>query len=157
MRPSPPTTEITFGAYYHVSCLEAMIELPQLAASRFMLDTEPYRWNHNAPWGWVLCSGIGSSTSERVNLPNVATYFEMMGPSWNNKTIGGWSTRYIDWQIVHGECRADCGLSGRIQEPPNPPERPNIEDYTREDGSNSKACPLSDVLNHKDSWRQVLA
>ncbi|KAL6410110.1 hypothetical protein AUP68_06521 [Ilyonectria robusta] len=46
--------DVAFGDSYHVSCLKTMLDLPRLARSRFMLDTKPYRWNHNAPWRWAL-------------------------------------------------------------------------------------------------------
>ena len=35
--------------YFHISCLEKMIDLPSLAPSRFKLDTDAYRWNNGWP------------------------------------------------------------------------------------------------------------
>ncbi len=46
--------KVSSGDYYRVSCLESMLDLPRLAPSRFILDTKPYRWNHNTSWRWGL-------------------------------------------------------------------------------------------------------
>ncbi|ELR06986.1 hypothetical protein GMDG_08220 [Pseudogymnoascus destructans 20631-21] len=40
--------------YFHISCLEKMIDLPSLAPSRFKLYTDGYRWNSGWPWTWGL-------------------------------------------------------------------------------------------------------
>ncbi|OBT38972.1 hypothetical protein VE00_10820, partial [Pseudogymnoascus sp. WSF 3629] len=40
--------------YFHISCLEKMIDLPSLAPSRFKLDTDGYWWNSSWPWTWDL-------------------------------------------------------------------------------------------------------
>ncbi|EXK77321.1 hypothetical protein FOQG_17971 [Fusarium oxysporum f. sp. raphani 54005] len=145
--------DVAFGDSYHVPCLEAMLDLPRLAPSRFMLDTKPYRWNHNAPWRWGFMFQKWFEYSGRVDLTKIATYFEEMDAYLKERD--DWSTRYIEWQFAHGECKTDCGASGCSPEPPSPPERP-VRDYTTEDGNDGKVCPLSDVLNHTDSWRPMM-
>ncbi|OAF55202.1 hypothetical protein VC83_08455 [Pseudogymnoascus destructans] len=40
--------------YFHISCLEKMIDLLSLTPSRFKLDTDGYRWNGGWPWTWDL-------------------------------------------------------------------------------------------------------
>ncbi|PVH91609.1 hypothetical protein DM02DRAFT_334936, partial [Periconia macrospinosa] len=40
--------------YFHISCLEKMLDLPSLAPARFRLDTDCYRWNQDWPWTWGL-------------------------------------------------------------------------------------------------------
>jgi hypothetical protein len=89
--------------------------------------------------------------SGRVDLTKMATYFEEMDAYLKERD--DWSTRSIEWQIVHGECETDCGASGCSLEP-SLPERP-IADYKTEDSSDGKVCLLSDVLNHSDSWKPI--
>jgi hypothetical protein len=138
--------------FYHVPCLEAMLNLPRLAPSRFMLDTKPYRWNHNSPWKWGFMFQQWFEYSGRVDLAKMTAYFQEMDAYLKERD--DWSTRNIDWQIVHGECKTDCGASG-CNSAPSPPERP-VGDYTTEESSDGKVCPLSDVLNHSDSWQPML-
>ncbi|KAJ4180978.1 hypothetical protein NW767_014246 [Fusarium falciforme] len=146
--------DTAYGDSYHVPCLEAMIDLPRLAPSRFMLDTRPCRWNHNAPWKWGFMFQQWFEHSGRVDLAKIATYFKEADAYLKERD--DWSTRYIEWQWTHRECKTNCGASECGPEPSSPPERPNIGDYTTEGGSDGKVCPLSDVLKHTDSWRQVL-
>ncbi|KAG9249400.1 uncharacterized protein F5Z01DRAFT_595255, partial [Emericellopsis atlantica] len=128
-------TDMSLGDSYHVPCLEAMLDLPQLVPSRFKLDTSPYRWNYNRPWSRGFMIKEWFDRSGQVDLGKLATYFEHMDMYWKER--GDWSTRDIEWQIAHYECQTDCGADG-WQERPSPPICPNIKSYTAEEGGDGK-------------------
>lgn len=142
--------KVSSGGYYHVCCLESMLNLPRPAPSRFMLDTKPYRWNHNAPWTWGLMFHKWFDHSGQVELEKIATYFQELDSYFEERD--DWSTRYLNWQAVHRGCKTDCGVVGCRSEPSGPLE-PDLRDCTTKGG---QVCPLSDLLDHPDSWRWIL-
>ncbi|KAH6988679.1 hypothetical protein EDB80DRAFT_730648 [Ilyonectria destructans] len=54
--------------YYHVSCLEDMLDLASLAPAQFNLDNDGYRWNGNSPRPWGLMFQKWVEHSGRVDL-----------------------------------------------------------------------------------------
>lgn len=142
-----------FRGFYHVPCLEVLLDLPRLAPSRFMLDTKPYRWHYNTPWRWGFMFEKWFENSGRIDLTKMAAYFKAVDAYLEERD--DWTKRNIEWQIAHGQCETECGASG-CRSKVSPPECP-VGDYTIEDGSDGEVCPLSDVLNHSDGWRPMLS
>jgi hypothetical protein len=86
----------TLREYFHVGCLEQMLDLPLLAASRFKLDMASYRWNQNWPWTWGLMLRKWFEHNGRIDLDKIAEYITAYKMS--KEELGDFSARHIDWQ-----------------------------------------------------------
>ncbi|KFY03267.1 hypothetical protein V490_00223 [Pseudogymnoascus sp. VKM F-3557] len=85
--------------YFHISCLEKMIDLPSLAPSRFKLDTDGYRWNDDSPWTWGLMLRKWFQHSGCVDLARIAGYIDTYDTFETEH--GAFSTAHIDWKLTH--------------------------------------------------------
>ena len=129
--------------YFHVSCLEQMLDLSSLAPTRFMLDKESYRWNDGWPWTWGLMLRLWFEHGGRIDLAKVKAYLKSYKEF--EKADGEFSTEYIGWQLKHQrECSADARTC-RCPPEPKGPIPPTLEDYKSTTG---EPCCLSEVLDH---------
>ena len=129
--------------YFHVSCLEEMLDLPSLSTTRFKLDKEPYRWNDDWPWTWGWMLRLWSEHSGRIDLAKIKAYIK----SHKNfeKVDGDFSTEYFEWYFEHqGECSAET-RNCRCPPEPKGPTPPILEGYKTTTGG--PYC-LSEVLDH---------
>jgi hypothetical protein len=127
--------------YFHVSCLEKLLDLPSLAPSRFKLDSDRYRWNDNWPWTWGLMLRKWFEHSGRIDINKIAEYSTAYDTY--DKDEGDFDTQWITWQLAH---QRKC-LDGYSECPPAPigPEEPILKDYKTMEG---ETCLLSEVLQH---------
>jgi hypothetical protein len=131
--------------FFHISCLEKMIDLPSLAPSRFKLDTDGYRWNSGWPWTWGLMLRKWFEHSGCVDdLARIAEYID---PYDRFKAeVKAFSTPHTEWQLTHlNHCTADRGFCGCPPEPEGPGSSLTLEDYKTGD---TKACSIGEVLQH---------
>jgi len=130
--------------YFHISCLEKMIDLPSLAPSRFKLDTDGYRWNNGWPWTWGLMLRKWFQHSGCVDLARIAEYIDAYDRF--KAELKAFSTPHTEWQLTHlNQCTADRGSCGCPPEPEGPGSSPTLEDYKTGD---TNACSISEVLQH---------
>lgn len=131
--------------YFHVSCIEGMINLPSLAPTRFKLDTSCHRWNDGWPWAWSLMLREWFEHGGCINPDKISEYLAAM--KVYSKASARDDTRWIDWQLDHkcdheerdGKC--EC----------SPPARealvkPVLENQVVE---GTEKCPLSQVLRRR--------
>jgi hypothetical protein len=123
--------------YFHVSCLESMLDLSSLAPTRFRLD------NPN-------CGGLMMrkwfEQSRRINLDAISASIE--AHNIYERVLGEYSTQYVEWQLKHLECHSDrqsCGCPP-TPEPEGEPESPIFKGCIT--GGNHR-CSLSNVLRHQ--------
>jgi len=129
--------------YFHVSCLEKMLDLSSLTPTRFMLDRESYRWNDGWPWTWGLMLRLWFEHGGRIDLAKVKAYIKAYKKF--KKTDGVFDTQYIEWQAKHQrECSIDASTC-RCPPEPKGPTPPTLEDYKSTTG---EPCCLSEVLDH---------
>ncbi|OBT93156.1 hypothetical protein VE01_09219 [Pseudogymnoascus verrucosus] len=130
--------------YFHISCLENMIDLPLLAPSQFKLDKGGYRWNSGRPWTWGLMLRKWFQHSGCVDLARIAEYIDAYDRF--KAELKAFSTPHTKWQLTHlNQCTADRGSCGCPPEPEGPGSPPTLEDYKTGD---TKACSISEVLKH---------
>ncbi|KFZ17219.1 hypothetical protein V501_01853 [Pseudogymnoascus sp. VKM F-4519 (FW-2642)] len=130
--------------YFHISCLENMIDLPLLAPSQFKLDKDGYRWNSGRPWTWGLMLRKWFQHSGCVDLARIAEYIDAYDRF--KAELKAFSTPHTKWQLTHlNQCTADRGSCGCPPEPEGPGSSPALEDYKTGD---TKACSISEVLQH---------
>ncbi|KFY92486.1 hypothetical protein V498_04915 [Pseudogymnoascus sp. VKM F-4517 (FW-2822)] len=130
--------------YFHISCLEKMIDLPSLAPSRFKLDTDGYRWNNGWSWAWGLMLRKWFQHSGRVDLAIIAEYIDAYDTF--KAEVKAFSAPHTEWQLTHlNHCTADRGSCGCPPEPEGPGSSPTLKDYKT---GETKACSISDVLQH---------
>ena len=129
--------------YFHVSCLEKMLDLSSLAPTRFKLDNEPYQWNDGWPWTWGLMLRLWFEHGGRIDLAKVKTYIKSYKKF--KKADGEFSTVYLEWHFKHqGECSAET-RNCRCPPEPKGPTPPTLKDYKSTTG---EPCCLSEVLDH---------
>lgn len=130
--------------YFHISCLEKMVELSSLAPSRFKLDTDSYRWNGGRPWTWGLMLRKWFQHSGCVDIAKIAEYIDTYDTF--KAELEDFSTPHIEWQLTHlNQCTVD---RGSCRCPPKPECRvssPTLENYKTGD---TRACSISEVLRH---------
>jgi hypothetical protein len=127
--------------YFHVVCIERLLNLPSLASTRFRLDTDSYRWNQNQPWTWSLMLRKWFEHGGRINLQKIANYTKALKQYRNEEADFG--TAWIDW---HWEHRRKCNDGEELcscPSQPTAPEKPFLGDYRTQE---SDVCPLSEVL-----------
>jgi hypothetical protein len=131
--------------YYHIECLEKMLDLSPLAATRFFLDTEPYRWNNHRPWTWGMMVEKWFTQRGYINLDAIDHFIDAYDRFGEENRE--FSTRYISWQLRHGSsnnkhsrpCDCKCPFLGEA------PQEPRLEDFELHA---TEPLPLSDVLQH---------
>ena len=129
--------------YFHVLCLETMLDLPSLAPTKFRLDTESYRWNDGWPWTWGLMLRLWFEHGGRIDLAKVKSYIKSYKKF--EKANGEFDTISLERQFKHqAECSAETS-NCRCPPEPEGPTPPTLEDCKSTTG---EPCCLSEVLNH---------
>ncbi|KAF2180920.1 hypothetical protein K469DRAFT_555790 [Zopfia rhizophila CBS 207.26] len=129
--------------YFHVSCLEKMLDLPSHAPTRFRLDTDCYRWNQDWPWTWGLMLRKWFEHGGCINLGPIAGYIKVH--KRYEKEDGDYDTAWIEWHLAHQrKCNGDEEVC-KCPPPPEAPAEPFLQDYQTK---KSDVCPLSEVLRH---------
>ena len=138
--------------YFHVSCLEKMLDLPSLAPTRFRLNTDCYRWNQDWPWTWGLILRKWFEYGGCINLRKIAGYIK--AHKRYEKEDDDYDTAWIERELAH---QRECNdKEGGCKCPP-PPEalvEPFLKEYQTNKGD---VCPLSKVLRHRYVERLVSA
>ncbi|QSS58081.1 hypothetical protein I7I51_07503 [Histoplasma capsulatum] len=130
--------------YFHVSCLENMLDLSSLVPSRFKLDTGTYKWNDGWPWTWGLMPRLWFEHRGCVKLKRIAGYIKARRNY--DEDNGYFSTEWLNWQFHHKEkCNRDDS-SCECPPPPEPPVEPKLESHVTEE---SERCSLTKLLRHR--------
>lgn len=131
--------------YYHIECLEKMIELSQLAATRFFMDTQSYPWNGRWPWTWGMMVEKWFTRRGYVNLDGIEHFIDAHDRF--DEASSAFSVRSIKWQLAHGSGDNEHSVPCDCKFPflAEVPQKPRLEDFELHA---TEPLFLSEVLQH---------
>ncbi|KAK3897909.1 hypothetical protein C8A05DRAFT_19419 [Staphylotrichum tortipilum] len=124
--------------YYHVMCFAFMIDLVDLLPEKFKLDGASGRWGLMLE-KWFEHSG-------RIDLDKIATFLEKFDE------FEAKHGEYNEWCWAHAEHCEDEEAECRCPPRPDPPSKPELGDFIKEDGD---VCTLLDVLKHRFAMKRI--
>lgn len=118
--------------YFHISCVETMVDLVSLPQSRFGLDMGTWGL---MPRAWFEHNG-------RIDLAKIAAYIDAYAKYEEARDDHG--SRHVDWQMAH---MTKCTVSRELCDCPPEPKagfvQPTLHDYTT-----NETCTISEVVRH---------
>ena len=130
--------------YFHIDCLEKMLDLPSLAVSRFNLDMSTYRWNQGRSWSWGLMLWKWFEHHGRIDVDKIAEYIRAYDRY--KEELADYSTEHIEWQLNHlNNCQEDRTSCDCPPSPADAPIEPTLQNYETNEGD---TCLLSMALRN---------
>ena len=121
--------------HYHVLCFESMVRLRDLVPSKVKMASSSGRWGLMVE-KWFEHKG-------RIDLDKIAVFLEEL--AIYDAEYSEWCSRYTMRSLDHERNCKDKEPECKCPGPPPQPERPQLGNYTTDDGV---MCPLFRVLRH---------